>query len=173
LWRVSDGKYIREYAEVGVDPIVDIAFAPDGAVLVSASRGAVRLWTVSDGALLHTLEGYTEHVTSVDFSPKGDLVATGSWDEMIKLWRASDGTLLREWRDLSGSMISIAFSPDGAILASGDGMVQLWQVTDGELLRIQSGHEDPQVQSIAFSPDGTILATGTFDGTLWLWEAPQ
>jgi WD40 repeat protein len=173
LRRVSDGKYLGEYAEVGIDPVVDIAFTPDGDTLVAASQAAVRLWRVSDGALLHTLGGYKEPIASVDISPGGDIVATGSWDEMIKLWQVTDGTLLREWQDLSGPVLAIAFSPDGAILASGNGMVQLWRVTDGELLRIQSGHKDPQVQSIAFSPDGAILASGTFDGILWLWEAPQ
>jgi WD40 repeat protein len=55
----------------------------------------IRLWRVSDGAQLITLRGHTSDVTSVAFSPDGNLIASASSDRTIRLWRVSDGVLLR------------------------------------------------------------------------------
>jgi WD40 repeat protein len=55
----------------------------------------IKLWRVSDGALVRTLTGHTYDVYSVAFSPDGSLLASGSGDDTIKLWRVSDGALVR------------------------------------------------------------------------------
>ncbi|HXF85589.1 MAG TPA: hypothetical protein VNK49_09385, partial [Anaerolineales bacterium] len=89
----------------------------------------VRLWRVSDGTLLRTLEGHAGEVLSVAFSPDGQILASGSWDYTVRLWRTSDGTLLRTLEGHVGPVRSVAFSPDGQTLASaGDGTVRLWGV---------------------------------------------
>jgi len=46
----------------------------------------VRLWRAADGALLRTLEGHTAGVWSVAFSPGGETLASGSWDNTVRLW---------------------------------------------------------------------------------------
>jgi WD40 repeat protein len=47
----------------------------------------VRLWRVSDGALLRTLTGGSEHVYAVAFSPDGTLLATSGESNLVTLWR--------------------------------------------------------------------------------------
>jgi len=88
------------------------------------------LWRVSDGRLLRTLEGHTDWVNSVTFSPDGQTLASGSRDSPIRLWRASDGALLRTLKGHTSDVNSVAFSPDGLWLASGnlDGTISLWGV---------------------------------------------
>jgi WD40 repeat protein len=90
----------------------------------------VRLWRVSDGALLRTLEGHTGSVRSVAFSPDGQTLASGSEDHTVRLWRVADGRLLRTLEGHTNWVWSVAFSPDGTLLASGswDGTVRLWGV---------------------------------------------
>ena len=69
-------------------------------------------------------------VRSVVFSPDGQLLASGSWDNTVRLWRVRDGALLRTLKGHTAWVFSVVFSPDGRLLASGsgDGTVRLWGV---------------------------------------------
>ena len=103
------------------------------------------------------LEGHTQSVGSVAFSPDGATLASASRDSTVKLWNVSTrehSTTLRHGENVT----SVAFSPDGATLASGAGDVKLWNVSTKENVATLSGHR--AVGSVAFSPDGTTLASG-------------
>ena len=43
---------------------------------------------------MHTLTGHSDRVVSVDFSPDGLCVVSGSWDELVKIWNAETGALV-------------------------------------------------------------------------------
>jgi len=119
---------------------------------------------------LPTLKGHTDVVHSVSFSPDGQILASGSWDDTIKLWRVSDGSLIGTLEGHTLGVNSVSFSPDGQILASGswDKTIKLWRVSDGSLIRTLTGHTD-YVRSVSFSPDGQILASGSW-GEIKLWR---
>jgi sugar lactone lactonase YvrE len=152
-----------------------VAFAPDGETLASgwALEHTVRLWRVSDGEVLQTLQGHTRGVDTVAFSPDGETLASGSPDSTVHLWRVSDGELLQTLDvDPGGVFVvtSVAFSPDWQTVATGSsgGPIQLWSMSDGQLLQTLSGHTYT-VESVAFSPDGETLASASSDG-LCLWR---
>jgi len=46
------------------------------------------------GRQVHTLIGHTAHVRSVDFSPNGNRVASGSYDRLVKIWDTKTGALV-------------------------------------------------------------------------------
>jgi dipeptidyl aminopeptidase/acylaminoacyl peptidase/predicted nucleic acid-binding Zn ribbon protein len=150
--------------------VVSIAISPDGQTLASHSGTTVRLWRISDGSLLESLEGHWRRLGCVAFSPDGQTLASCADSNTIRLWRVSDGSLLRTLEGHAGWVNSVAFSPDGQTIASGstDRTVRLWLISDGSLLRILKGYSDG-IRSVAFSPDGWLLASGSDDGTIDLW----
>jgi WD40 repeat protein len=104
----------------------------EGSTKMERGRGfihVIKLWRVSDGSLVRTLTEHTDWVSSVAFSPDGQVLVSGSGDRTIKLWRVSDGSLVRTLTGYIFSGYSIAFSPDGQNLASGgsDGLA-LWRI---------------------------------------------
>ena len=79
----------------------------------------MKLWNAEDGSLVRTLEGHSDCVSSVTFSPDGKLLASGSLDSTVKLWNAEDGSLVRTLEGHTARVASVTFSPDGKLLACG------------------------------------------------------
>jgi WD40 repeat protein len=160
-----------------------VAVAPGGKLLASGgSDGRVQLWDPATGAEVATLKGHHGSVLALAFSPKGDRLASGSWDAdrgsgEVKVWDA-DPTSPNFRKEQPGfaaegkGATCLAFSPDGRTVASGgaDHKVILWNVDGGQKRHEIAAHQDV-VRCLAFSPEGRTLATGGDDTRIRLWEA--
>ena len=109
-------------------------------------------------------------VTSLDFSPDGELLAVSGFHEV--LIHKSDGSeLVARLVGLSERVQDVAFSPDGSMLAVAGGNparmgeVQVWNVAERELFASVPATYDT-VFGVSWSPDNKFVAFGCTDNSL-------
>jgi DNA-binding helix-hairpin-helix protein with protein kinase domain len=66
---------------------------------------------------IHALQGHSNSVNSLAFSPDGKILAGGSYEKTIKLWDIVTRREIYALQRHSNSVNSVAFSPDGKTLA--------------------------------------------------------
>ncbi|MGO9806110.1 MAG: PDZ domain-containing protein, partial [Rhodomicrobium sp.] len=173
LYEFASGKLVA-LLKGHADVVYGLAFSPDGSRLISGSGdNTAILWDTgslsgagtgiradargAEPKLLHRLEGHTDFIFAVGFSPDGRSAVTGSFDRDLRLWRVADGKEMARMPGHGDKVRSLAVAPDGTI-ASGDrsGEIRLWDSRDGRLLRILV-KQGPGVGSLSFSRDGKLL----------------
>jgi WD40 repeat protein len=138
-----------------------------GLVTTSAQQPAAAL------TIVRTLEGHKELVYTVNFSPDGQRLLTGSFDKSLKLWNVADGKNEKTYAGPSGHndlVLTTAFSPDGRNFASGakDNSIKLWDMPISGAFRDFAGVSAPALAE-AVTPDGSKLAVGQQDGLIRIW----
>ena len=71
------------------------------------------------GNRLVQLQGHTDSVTALAFTPDGQRLARASADQTIRLWDLTRGQEVLTLHGHTDKVTALAFSPDGKHLASG------------------------------------------------------
>ncbi|TFY54734.1 hypothetical protein EVJ58_g8685 [Rhodofomes roseus] len=156
-------------------------FSPDSAFAVYGEpSGAIHVRDAETGdAIGQPIQGHTEGVLSLAFSPDGKFIASGSYDTTVRVWSFEHGKLAGH-RVLKGHATfvkSVVFSPDGRLLASAsdNGEICIWDAAQTTTGHTDSIGERPRhtrdVTLVAFSPDGRQVASASLDGTVRVWDA--
>ncbi|HET7037095.1 MAG TPA: hypothetical protein VFI42_15525 [Thermomicrobiaceae bacterium] len=140
-----------------------------------AADTSVHLWK-ANGTSLTTLTGHRKAVTSLAWSPDGQLLASGSLDGTVRFWSPS-GAALPPGITAPHPVFAVAWSPDGQSLTVGSvgrsaaatpgvpssipDVVQRWS-RDGQLTRTLSPalSTGGKFLRLAWSHDGGTLAAG-------------
>lgn len=151
--------------------VTDVAFSPDGQLLASSDgEGAINIWGVAMGQLLHSIEEHQDWVLDIQFNPAGDSLVSVGRDKNVFIWDIPSGDLIASFHGHTNAVYSANFNSDGTLLitSDGDGLVLGWNVATGEQLLTLQAHKLPIVAAVLNS-EGNLLVTGSTDDTIKLW----
>jgi WD40 repeat protein len=147
--------------------VTDIAYAPDGSQVASASAdGTIRVWHPDRSTEAHVLRGHAGPVRSVCFGPSGVQLASAADDGTARVWNLTADVPPTVLSGHARAVTGIAFVEDGAavLTASLDGTIRRWDVaTAMEIARATTTDAAPPFNHARFSPDGTLVATCSRD----------
>ena len=149
----------------------EVTVGDAGGIAVRTASNQIELWEPDMRPVGRPLV-HKQTVTTSEFSPDGNILATGSTDWAVRLWNAHTGEPIGQPMEGYGWVAHLEFSRDGKTLAVSDYSMamQLWDVrTSKPIGKLMSS--DSMIAVEAFSPDGRTLASGSLDGTVRLWNA--
>ena len=137
LWNVATGTLNTTFDRIfkeQMPTIRSVKFSPDGRTLAASIYDTVHLWDVATNDIKAILKGHVGDVYSVNFSPHGNLLTSGSVDGTVLLWEVRGANQLKEDINDDGVvniqdlvMVAVQFGQTGDSKAdvNGDGVVNI------------------------------------------------
>ncbi|MDE0021884.1 MAG: hypothetical protein OXT69_10960 [Candidatus Poribacteria bacterium] len=86
LWDVRKRQIVRRFEGFADELLYCAAFAPDGGLIAIGDDKVVRVLDVHTGKSVMTLEGHSDDVNDLAFSPDGQTLASDCHDGTVLLW---------------------------------------------------------------------------------------
>ena len=130
IFDVTRGKFLYNL-EGHYMPVRSLVFSPtDSRILFSASDDKhIHMYDVDNKSLICAMSGHASWVLSIDVSPDGLAVATGSSDRSVRLWDLSMRASVQTMTNHTDQVWGVAFHPTGS---SGSRSGRLAEFSDEE-----------------------------------------
>ena len=160
---------------------IRIAIKTDGTQLaVGTAKNATYVYDVTYGDTVSIAEvkkiDARQPVTSLAYTPTGDMLAIGDKGHMIEVHTVGDWTckIKSKWCFHASYVSCMEWSTDGAFLVSGgvDDCIFIWDIANPmKRKQIRFAHGGG-VTGVTWMDDKTVLSCGQ-DGTLCQWSASR
>ncbi|KAA3663127.1 MAG: helix-turn-helix domain-containing protein, partial [Chloroflexi bacterium] len=98
IWDIKSGDRLETIPLEDIVPpefinenFMGMEISPDSSLLVIASNNLIKILEINSWETIHTLEGHTDVVGSITFSPDGTLLASGGDDGVLIIWDIKTG----------------------------------------------------------------------------------
>lgn len=125
---------------------------------------------LSDRAAQRSLQGHTDGVQALCFSPSGQLLWSGDRTGQLRLWQWPTGRCLQTILAHTAAINALALTPMGDLLisASSDQTVKLWQPATGHQITTLAGHT-AAVLDVTYLPQLAQIVSVAQDGQMKRW----
>lgn len=134
---------------------------------------SVRMFDASTMKEIWIARNHVGTVWSVDFSPDGSMVASGSNDFFSIITDADTGKMIKNM-NCGSSINCVVFFPDGkhVVCALMDGTMQIWNIITEQCTAILDGHNG-FIECCVVSTDptnGSFIVSGDCGGVIKVWN---
>lgn len=133
----------------------------------------IRIWNLADNKQEGNINVGIERVFSMDVSPDGKTIATGSW-ENITLWDATTYKKITQLKGHIDDIEAIAFSPDGNFLASGswDETIKIWDL-EKNIIQKEIEIHSSDIEELSYTKEGDLVASASKDNSIKIWSPEE
>jgi WD40 repeat protein len=152
-----------------------LAVARDGRMIASGDEsGEVIAWhgETGESLTLAAIDAHNSRICSLDFSPDGSVLATGSSEDKTKLW-GTTAWHLQGKLNCGEDVNCVRYSPCGELLAiASNNQIEIWNPRAEKRIALFNSHESYAL-SLVWTPDGTrLLSAGdSYDPTIREWDS--
>jgi hypothetical protein len=158
---LKEGVALKEMDGHDGDWVLAVAVSRDGQLIASGDdHGKLIVWHGDTGEpITQAIQAHSNWIFSLDFSPDGAVLATGSWDKTTKLWNTK--TWQVDGNPIScGSQVNcVRYSPSGELAIATDNHIEIWNPRTSESITKLKVTNN---KSLAWTPDGTRLLSGHY-----------
>jgi WD40 repeat protein len=176
VWRLSpEGALSREFTHAPKEAKLHARSIALSHALVAVGNwnGTIVIFELERNGSSMVLEAHRGAVTSLTFSPRGNVLYSGSDDGMFCCWDVSNGRPVDHLTTEAAPILAMDMSPDGKRLAcaSKDGRIALFDVSVTWSVA-QFPVDEAAVSHPVYSPDGRVIASsGGPHGGVRIWRA--
>jgi WD40 repeat protein len=142
-----------------------------GLLAAAGDDHLVRVWDLSKGLMVQRLEGHTDWVRSVAYSPTGEILASAGNDKRIIFWNALTGEKVKVFAEHPEAITMLTFSHDGRFLATTgfEDKIRIYEINLGkQVMELSADSRD--MRALMYSPNDKYLAAGGRSGKVQVWN---
>ncbi|EUB98257.1 WD-40 repeat-containing protein [Rhizobium sp. CF080] len=147
------------------------AISLDGRSIALTHGNDASVVDLDSGKVSATLRGHQGPIWSLAFSPHGDRIVSGSYDQTARIWNAATGDQIALLAGHKQPVRDVAFSDNGdkILTIADDRTAVVWRANDGSPIRILS-HGEEVVRAALFLLDGKTVVSASSGGLIWVWN---